>query len=560
VLAWILLAGVLSFPFAASRNYLLLFSALSVASIGLSVAICVYVLSRKALDGRLTRALESARPLPLLGVMQLVSLVAILLINARVIHSIPHIGDEAAYWFQAKVFATFHLYLAPHALKDNFPVPWVITPEGKWYAVFPFGWPLLLSPFMVLGVPQAANMAFSFGILAVFHKTLQRLPMADIYRKVALIVLASSPFFLLMGAGYMGHTSHLFFFLAGLYFFVKWLDRQDYRPLVACAILMGIAFLIRPMETVIFLVAVALLFVALLARRQMTLRRAALAFATLAACVAPFVVLQLHTNAVLTGSPTRFPSDLSFMPGANRLGFGKTIGVFRWSDVDRKFPGGHSPIRGSYNTYYNMKLLDAYAAGAPIFLFLVCAFFVLRTKSTVFIFYKLLIVLVIGGYALYWYHGIIGAGPRFYFCLLPLLVVGYATAAERIDAHSAGRYRDGIVSVLCACCVAALLVVTPLLCRFRIRDEGNITEKYPHLAKQLPRSSLVVIENEHPWLYSTAMMLNDVPVDRSSKLFVYAWAPSDRARILEYYRGRYRNVYRYDAAAGTLVRQTGGGP
>ena len=73
-----------------------------------------------------------------------------------VLEPFPHIEDEAAYDFQARIFASGHLFAPAPASPEFFPSSWMMLHGGRWFSVFPPGWPLLLAIGMKVG-PAAVD-------------------------------------------------------------------------------------------------------------------------------------------------------------------------------------------------------------------------------------------------------------------------------------------------------------------------------------------------------------------------------------------------------------------
>lgn len=177
-------------------------------------------------------------------------------LDHAVLGAFPHISDEASYWFQARVFASGRLTVPAPPLVEFYPSEWVVAHGGKWFSVFPPGWPLLLSIGMRLGAPSLVNPALAALSLVAMH----RLALSLVGREKALIAVllgAVSPFFLFMGASFMSHMASLLFAASFLFFFVK--GSKDGRLALfalsgACA---GVGFLVRPLDAAVLWAAAA---------------------------------------------------------------------------------------------------------------------------------------------------------------------------------------------------------------------------------------------------------------------------------------------------------------
>jgi 4-amino-4-deoxy-L-arabinose transferase-like glycosyltransferase len=81
------------------------------------------------------------------------------LISQGIFERIPHVEDEAAYWFQAQVFAQGRLAAPTPAHPLAFWSPFVIDRDGLRFGKYPPGYPLLLALGMLAGAPWAVNAA-----------------------------------------------------------------------------------------------------------------------------------------------------------------------------------------------------------------------------------------------------------------------------------------------------------------------------------------------------------------------------------------------------------------
>jgi hypothetical protein len=67
-----------------------------------------------------------------------------------VFQAMPHLEDEHANLFQAKVFARGHIANPTPPVPDAFFVPFVVTWDGQQFGKYPPGHPLLLAPGVLL--------------------------------------------------------------------------------------------------------------------------------------------------------------------------------------------------------------------------------------------------------------------------------------------------------------------------------------------------------------------------------------------------------------------------
>jgi Ca2+/Na+ antiporter len=167
-----------------------------------------------------------------------------------VFNHIPHIHDECAYVFQAKIFLTGRLYAPSPCAKEFFDFPHVIN-NGRWYSMYTPGYPFLLMLGLIFQAPWIINPLLASLAIFLFYFLGK-----EIYNRqigiLAALLGAASIWFLLMSSTMMSHTSSLFFAC----FFLLYLFRSLKNPSLANGALTGIglgmAFLIRPYNAVLF--------------------------------------------------------------------------------------------------------------------------------------------------------------------------------------------------------------------------------------------------------------------------------------------------------------------
>ena len=161
-----------------------------------------------------------------------------------VLDHIPHIHDEIAYLFQAKIFKLGKLYVPSPCAKKSFDFSHIIN-NGKWYCQYPPFHPFFLMLGLFIGVPWLVNPFFAaLSILLIF------LLGTEIYNEkigiFAALLGSLSIWFLVMSSTMLSHISCMFFVLL----FLLFLFRSIKNPTVLNGLLAGIglggAYLIRP--------------------------------------------------------------------------------------------------------------------------------------------------------------------------------------------------------------------------------------------------------------------------------------------------------------------------
>jgi hypothetical protein len=156
--------------------------------------------------------------------------------------------DEYAQYFQAQIFATGHLhgqYPAP-IVRGLLPLPGefiLFSPKsGETMTGYWPGLPLLITPFMWLGIPWAANPVLgAAGILLMRKLCLRLMPETPHAAGWAMLFMLASPAFFVNAISYYSMNANL---VSGLAFAVLVLDPTP-RRLVAAGVLGSVALVLH---------------------------------------------------------------------------------------------------------------------------------------------------------------------------------------------------------------------------------------------------------------------------------------------------------------------------
>ncbi|MFI5181175.1 MAG: glycosyltransferase family 39 protein [Thermoanaerobaculia bacterium] len=215
----------------------------------------------------------------------------------RVFEGIPHVTDGVAYAFQARVFASGRLWLAPPPVPEAFEIGNVVLSEDRWVAKYPPGFPALLSLGYLLHLPGLVNpVLLGLAVFGVFRlgRTLYDAPTG----LLGALLLAISPFALIYGATFLSHVPTLCVTVWAFDAIARGRKSDGVRPLLLAGFLAGLAAAIRP-YTAAALLLPAGVWLLWRAAPRVALRRAAL---VLGGAVLP-LLLHAGFNAVVWGNP-----------------------------------------------------------------------------------------------------------------------------------------------------------------------------------------------------------------------------------------------------------------
>ncbi len=376
---------------------------------------------------QLVRVIGSIKPLTFYSFIGLTSLVTSTIFAYSVLGGIPHVTDSTAYLWQAKTLASGQLFFDSHPLAEFFNGHFLIN-DGRYFSIFPPGWPLLLALGVLIHSAWLVNPIIGTATLLLACRWASRLFGEQVARLTALLGLAS-PFFLFMSASFMSHISSAFLTLLALERAHAWTSSPNRRNATFVGIALGILVLTRPFNGLLTTFAVAVLVLFSLKNHSLIksfAKSALFVIVPLVLCAS----LLLAYNRALTGDWLTFPQDQWFEqteehPDCHRLGFGETVGC-AYEHGRYGFPDGYY-LKDAWDvTEHRMASLRLNLYGWPIVLLMLPLSILFLPRRRLFWLWVPSLA-VVGGYFFFYYHGNC-YGPRFYFeALFPWLILMSAT-------------------------------------------------------------------------------------------------------------------------------------
>lgn len=447
----------------------------------------------------------------------------------------PHITDEVAYLFHARLLASGNLTLPAPPVPAAFEVNLIQVEKDRWYPSPPPGWPLILALGVKIGPPWLVN-----PLLAGVNLLLVYILLCELYDRrigrIGLLLLCCSPWFLFMGMNLMTHMLTLTCALVASISMLRASSTARLRWGGLAGIAVGIASLIRPVDGLIIGVIVGL--ASLLARNQPSKYKSIAAFVIASAITGALV---FPYNKFLTGNPTVYPinayNDQHSGKNANAYGFGPDRGM-GWA-ID-PYPG-HSPIDAIVNANLNTFSINIELFGwstGSLILFLVILFsrtlrrndyLMIGAMATVFI-----------AYFFYYFSGGPDFGARYWFLMLvPLIALtarGIQFVGTRLNPHGDDtRILVAVVSLM----VLSFLNYLP----WRAIDKYHRYLQMRPDIRELEKvhafgNSLVLIRGSVFPDYASAAIYN--PLDLTSPSSIYAWDRNREVRmqVTQFYSDR----------------------
>lgn len=172
------------------------------------------------------------------------------LVSGQVFERLPHLEDEVAYLFQARVFAGGALAVDMPKDARSFWQPFVVDhePSGKRFGKYPPGWPALLAIGVVSGYEWCVNAVFG-ALTVVLVFCIGREAYGRDVGLIAAGLTAFSPAALLLNGTLMAHSAALFFATLFMWAFLR-AERELCPPgfAVATGGALGVLFAIRPLS------------------------------------------------------------------------------------------------------------------------------------------------------------------------------------------------------------------------------------------------------------------------------------------------------------------------
>ena len=179
-------------------------------------------------------------------------------ISRVVFDRLPHLEDEMAYLFEARIIAGGNLVIDSPEPRQAYWQPFVVDYGGTRFGKYTIGWPAQLAVGIWIGQPWVINAFFAAMTVALVYRLGREIfsPDAGVF---AAALTAFSPMALLLNGTLMGHTSALF--AATLFMYAYWhieRGRRLRRWGIVAGLALGLLVTNRPLTAI----AVAAPFVA----------------------------------------------------------------------------------------------------------------------------------------------------------------------------------------------------------------------------------------------------------------------------------------------------------
>jgi hypothetical protein len=469
--------------------------------------------------------------------------VSVALIGKFIFCDYPYTGDEWSYFLQAEIFSQGRLHTDSPTYSRFFDV-WGMVNNGKFYSWAPPGWPLLLTPGILLKVPWVVNPAISaLTLLAIYH--LGKLVYSRSVALLAVFFMLFSPFFLLHSASYFSHSSSLLFVTLFVFFYARGIERGADRDFLWAGLCGSMSFLIRPFDQVAVFCLLGVYLLLLTLRGDVTVRK--LVWFGMSHGVG--VLLLLGYNFMQTGQPL----TMGYHEGYSQPLFGL---------YDQPLFGLLFPGRQFIAEYLLHLLVWAFPFIPPLALFYSIWLGETWAKSSSERRWDALFFLVflanVLWYAFVPFHYWVGYGPRYYYASFFAVALLAARGAAALLGRLKRRWPAGegvglAVGALGICLALSLFWVFPV----KLADAHRAIFARQALYRMVDRAQLdnaiifirYVSGDFLPW-----NLTRNLPDFRGKVLYVHDLGDLNHF-LSEQYPGRKFFLYEYDETKPPILRQ-----
>ena len=326
------------------------------------------------------------------------------LINRYILMRFMNSGDEHACYFLAECIKNGRWWATPHALPQFFEVVHVGNKNGKWFSVYPPGWPLLFALGLKFHISHWINPILSM-IATIFFFKISRRVFGFASACLSTLLMCTTPFFLFNNASYFSHTTCFLAIALFLYFFLKWQDEGTICWAAISALCLGYGLSTRYLT----MAAMAEPFIAyelfLLLRRQ---KRWSQSHAVFSIIILVMIFLNLYYNYMITGN---------FLDAPNHF-------YHRWERLG--FHSDYTVLDASKYVVSRFFFLLSWISPALVFFYCISLLKV-KGKTIRELLLHLAFLYPVVAYLFYYSWGGNQYGPRYYFEGLPFLTLSVST-------------------------------------------------------------------------------------------------------------------------------------
>ena len=262
----------------------------------------------------------------ILGILFLAAIfIGLIAVNKLILHSFLSSADEHSCYFLAECLRIKKLWVSPPPIPEFFNVVHVGNRDGKWFSVYPPGWPLIWAAGLSLNVADYMN-PFMVTLSLVFFFLAGKKVWGNSAAIIGIFLASISPFFIFTSASYFSHPTCLLMVSLFLFAYVNYTLAKSEKERSCWAILIATAIGYGLMTRYLTMAAIATPFLVYEAKQRIktkALRKGDILFLLI---LGIFIGLVLYQNWAVTGKPFLAPNK--YDKRWERLGFRKNYTPF----------------------------------------------------------------------------------------------------------------------------------------------------------------------------------------------------------------------------------------
>jgi len=472
------------------------------------------------------------------------------LVGRLVYENLPHLEDEFAYLWQARLMADGKLTLPTPDFPKSFVVPFVVDYQGLRFAKYPPGWPAALSLGARVGLTAWVNPLLA-GLAVWLTYQLGKRTLGEVTAFMGALLLGVSPLFLIQSGSLLSHVWSLVLAVSFTLFWVDSLQVEEENsgiqvPPIAAGLCLGLLGLTRPLTALALSIPFFLEGTAVLFKGPGWKRTRVLVTGGIGA-----LVLGLYPiwQQAVTGSYQINPYTL-WWP-YDRYGFGAGYGVTE---------AGHSLLQGWRNTRYSLRVGASDLFGWLKISWIFLPFGIWASRRSRLTYYSLGITLCLVLLYLGYWVGSWLLGPRYYFEALPGLALLSAAGITWLGgwqsrAESGGEKLDLVSRLrpLLTAAVVGILIFANLFYYVPARlgglvglygiDRKGLIPFESSVVKDY-QPALVIVESEGWTPYGNTLVLESPELD-SPNIFAWGMGSVTDERLADHFREERNILYYY---------------
>ncbi len=437
---------------------------------------------------------------------------------------IPHITDEAAYLFQARIYAEGHLWAPPPPVTGFFEHYHLMIEGQRWFSKYPPLFSLVLALGVLSGWPWLINPLLG-AMLTVTLYLIARQLFSFRIALIASILLIVSPLHMFMSATMMAHTLTALCLWQMIYQSLAGIQTGNPMRFAAAGALWAAAFMTRPFTAAAVLLP-ASIGAAVSWRRCFTRKAAGKMLAASAAGAYPILALFACWSVLYCSDSGQPMIPYISYHAADTLGFGADKGagwLMTWGSW------GHTPAKALRSISVFLENTMQYFHGWPLgmsLVFVPLAFWDKANSKRPMLFLLGVFLSLVAGHAFYWATEHLGYGARYWYAGMPGITLLSAVGLNSLIRQSEIYGKD----IRCTPSIFFPILLTGVFILwnafvylppkfFEARTYGGISSRLGDQVAAAGLTNAIVFVKTENSLYNDGFHLND-PLLRKGPYFV----------------------------------------